>query len=111
MRSLAFLFALSLSFSSEIKLSTTQSVFCSIEHSDIYFHLQSSQLSKTDNFSYGAQWWPSNNLYLTGLFSNLTIENSIYIKDGKKIEQTKQIVISNYSDASKQKQFWSIAKT
>ena len=75
MRSLAFLFVLSLSFSSEIKLSTTQSVFRSIEHSDIYFHLQYSQLSKTDNFSYGAQWWPSNNLYLTGLFSNLRIEN------------------------------------
>ena len=28
-----------------------------------------------------------------------------------KIEQTKQIVISNYSDASKQTQFWSITKT
>jgi len=43
--------------------------------------------------------------------TNLTLEDSIYIKDGKKIEQTKQIVISNYSDASKQKQFWSITKT
>ena len=74
MRFLAFLFVLSLSFSSEIKLSTTQSAFRSIENSDIYFHLQYSQLSKTNNFSYGAQWWPSNNLYLTGLFSNLTIE-------------------------------------
>ena len=75
MRFLAFLFALSLSFPSEIKLSTTQSVFHSIENSDIYFHIKYSQLSKTDNFNYGAQWWPSNNLYLTGLFSNLTIEN------------------------------------
>ena len=75
MKSLALLFVLSLSFSSEreLKLSTTQSVFHSIEHSDIYFHLLYSQLSKTDNFSYGAQWWPSNNLYITGLFSNLTI--------------------------------------
>ena len=75
MRLIAFLFALSLLFSSEIKLSTTQSVFHPIENSDIYFHLQYSQLSMTDNFSYGAQWWPSNNLYLTGLFSNLVIEN------------------------------------
>ena len=74
MRLIAFLFALSLLFSSEIKLSTTQSVFHNLEKSDIYFHLQYSQFSMTDNFSYGAQWWPSNNLYLTGLFSNLTIE-------------------------------------
>ena len=74
MRFLVFLFVLSLLFSSEIKLSTTQSVFHSIEKSDIYFHLQYSQLSITDNFSYGAQWWPSNNLYLMGLFSNLIIE-------------------------------------
>ena len=43
--------------------------------------------------------------------TNLTLEDSIYIKDGKKIEQTKQIVISNYSGASKQTQFWSITKT
>ena len=74
MRFLVFLFVLSLLFSSEIKLSTTQSVFHPIKKSDIYFHLQYSQLSITDNFSYGAQWWPSNNLYLTGLFSNLIIE-------------------------------------
>ena len=75
MRFLVFLFVLSLLFSSEIKLSTTQSVFHPIQKSDIYFHLQYSQLSITDNFSYGAQWWPSNNLYLTGLFSNLIIGN------------------------------------
>ena len=75
MRFLVFLFVLSLLFSSEIKLSTTQSVFHPIEKSDIYFHLQYSQLSITDNFSYGAQWWPSNNLYLMGLFSNLIIED------------------------------------
>jgi hypothetical protein len=75
MRFLVFLFVLSLLFSSEIKLSTTQSVFHPIKKSDIYFHLQYSQLSITDNFSYGAQWWPSNNLYLTGLFSNLIIED------------------------------------
>ncbi len=80
MRFLVFLFVLSLLFSSEIKLSTTQSVFHPIEKSDIYFHLQYSQLSITDNFSYGAQWWPSNNLYLSGLFSNLIIEadSSLY---------------------------------
>ena len=75
MRFLVFLFVLSLLFSSEIKLSTTQSVFHPIKKSDIYFHLQYSQLSITDNFSYGAQWWPSNNLYLMGLFSNLIIED------------------------------------
>ena len=75
MRFLGFLFILSLLVPSEIKLSTTQSVFHSIENSDIYFHIKYSQLSRTDNFNYGAQWWPSNNLYLTGLFSNLTIEN------------------------------------
>ena len=74
MRSLVFLFVLSLLFPSELKLSSTQSVFHAIEKSDFYFHLQYSQLSITDNFSYGAQWWPSNNLYLTGLFSNLMIE-------------------------------------
>ena len=79
MRILAFLFLLSSLYPSEInpseiKLSTTQSAFHPIENSDIYFHLQYSQFSMTDNFSYGAQWWPSNNLYLTGLFSNLTIE-------------------------------------
>jgi len=43
--------------------------------------------------------------------TSLTLEDSIYIKDGKKVEQTKQIVISNYSDASKKTQFWSITKT
>jgi len=75
MRILAFLFLLSSLYPSEIKLSTTQSVFHTIENSDIYFHLQYSQLSMTDNFSYGTQWWPSNNLYLTGLFSNLTLDN------------------------------------
>jgi len=80
MRILAFLFLLSSLYPSEInlseiKLSTTQSAFHPIENSDIYFHLQYSQLSITDNFSYGAQWWPSNNLYLTGLFSNLIIED------------------------------------
>jgi hypothetical protein len=80
MRILAFLFLLSSLYPSEInpseiKLSTTQSAFHPIENSDIYFHLQYSQLSITDNFSYGAQWWPSNNLYLMGLFSNLIIED------------------------------------
>jgi hypothetical protein len=84
MRILAFLFLLSSLYPSEIKLSeielseiklsTTQSVFHTLEKSDIYFHLQYSQLSITDNFSYGAQWWPSNNLYLTGLLSNLIIK-------------------------------------
>ena len=75
MRFFVFFLFFSLSFFSEIKLSTTQSVFHPIENSDIYFHLQYSQLSKTDNLSYGAQWWPSNNLYLTGLYSNVMIEN------------------------------------
>ena len=74
MRFLVFLFVYSFLFPSELKLSSTNSVFHPLEKSDIYFHLQYSQLSKTDNFSYGAQWWPSNNLYLTGLFSNLVIE-------------------------------------
>jgi len=74
MRFLAF-FVFSLLFSSDIEISTTQSVFEPIQNSDIYFHLQYTQLSLTNNFSYGAQWWPSNNLYLTGLFSNLIIEN------------------------------------
>ncbi len=43
--------------------------------------------------------------------TSLTLEDSIYIKDGKKVEQTKQIVISNYSDALKKTQFWSLTKT
>ena len=86
MRSLAFLFVLSFLFSYEIKekeerkLSSNQSVFHPIENSDIYFHLQYSKLSKIGNFSYGTQWWPSNNLFLTGLFSNLIIntDRSLY---------------------------------
>jgi len=43
--------------------------------------------------------------------TSLTLEDSIYIKDGKKVEQIKQIVISNYSDASKKTQHWSLVKT
>jgi len=42
--------------------------------------------------------------------NSLTLEDSIYIKDGKKVEQTKQIVISGYSNASKKKQLWSLTK-
>lgn len=75
MRSLVFFLSLSIIFSSEIKLSSTQSVFHPIVKSDIYFHIQYSKLSITDNFSYGAQWWPSDNLYLSGLFSNLIIKD------------------------------------
>jgi hypothetical protein len=85
MIAIVFLFALSFLFSSdiqeeEIKLSSTHSVFHAIQNSDIYFHIQYSELSLSDHFSYGVQWWPSNNLYLTGLFSNLIIEedNSLY---------------------------------
>jgi hypothetical protein len=75
MRLLVFLFVLSVLFPSELKLSTTSSAFHILERSDIYFNLQYSQLSMSDNFSYSAQWWPSNNLYLTGLFSNLIVKD------------------------------------
>jgi len=42
--------------------------------------------------------------------SNLSIENSIYIENGKKIEQTKQIVITNYTNNSKKIENWSLSK-
>ena len=77
MRLFAFLFLLSALLPSELKLSTTSSVFHILERSDIYFNLQYSQLSMSDNFSYSAQWWPSNNLYLTGLFSNLIVKDDL----------------------------------
>ena len=40
----------------------------------------------------------------------ITLEDSIYINNGKKIEQTKQIVITDYSDSSKRKENWLIEK-
>ena len=42
--------------------------------------------------------------------SVLNLEDSIYIKDGKTIEKTKQIVISNYADTSKKIEYWSLEK-
>jgi len=40
----------------------------------------------------------------------LSLEDSICIKDGKKIEQTKQIVITNYVDVSNKIENWSFNK-
>jgi uncharacterized heparinase superfamily protein len=42
--------------------------------------------------------------------NSISLEDSIYIANGRKIEQTKQIVISNYSDSSKRREKWSIKK-
>ena len=42
--------------------------------------------------------------------SAINLEDSIYIKDGKTIEKTKQIVISNYADTSKIIEKWSLEK-
>jgi len=40
----------------------------------------------------------------------LSLEDSICIKDGKKIEQIKQIVITNYADVSNKTEKWSFVK-
>ena len=40
----------------------------------------------------------------------LSLEDSICIKDGKKIEQIKQIVITNYADVSNKTENWSFTK-
>ena len=40
----------------------------------------------------------------------ITLEDSICINNGKEIEQTKQIVITNYTDSSKRKENWIIEK-
>ena len=40
----------------------------------------------------------------------LSLEDSICIKDGKKIEQIKQIVITNYANASNKTENWSFVK-
>ena len=40
----------------------------------------------------------------------LSLEDSICIKDGKKIEQIKQIVITNYADVSNKTENWSFVK-
>ena len=42
--------------------------------------------------------------------SAINLEDSIYIKDGKTVEKTKQIVISNYVDTSKKVEQWSLEK-
>ena len=42
--------------------------------------------------------------------SKLTIEESIYINDGKRISKTRQIVISGYASKSKQTEKWSLTK-
>ena len=43
--------------------------------------------------------------------SAVNIEDSICINDGKKIEKTKQLVISNYSDTTKKSNSWTLTKT
>ena len=42
--------------------------------------------------------------------SDLTIEDSIYINDGKRISKTKQIVISGYTSKSRHTAKWSLSK-
>ena len=75
MKYIVLLFFLSFLISSEFKLRTTQSVFQTLDKSDIYFHLIFFNKSISKNLSYGIQWWPSNNLYLSGLFSSLVVNS------------------------------------
>ena len=57
-------------------------------------------------------YWKKTKLNQSWIFetdSNITLEDSIIIYDGKKIEKTKQIVISNYAtSAKKTEQVWGI---
>lgn len=42
--------------------------------------------------------------------SPITVEDSIFVGDGKKLEQTKQIVISNYAEVTNKIENWSFKK-
>lgn len=53
---------------------------------------------------------PQNQSWIFNSSSNLSLDDSICIKDGKKIEQTKQIVITNYSHISNKTENWSLIK-
>ena len=75
MKKFIFFVIISFSFGYEVKLSTTQSIFSFVDNSDVYFHYQYSKLSKFKNIAYGFQWWPSNNLYFSGIFSKIVINN------------------------------------
>ena len=79
MRFISLLALLSVGFSfninsSYIKLLNSGSNFTPIKDSDVYFHI--SYIRPFNNqITYGAQWWPSNNLYMIGSYSNMKINN------------------------------------
>ena len=52
----------------------------------------------------------SNNSWIFKTESKLTLEDSIYISDGKKINKTKQIVISGFASLPKKVEKWSLYK-
>ena len=51
-----------------------------------------------------------NNSWIFNSESKLTLEDSIYIYDGKRIFKTKQIVISGFISSAKNIENWSISK-
>ena len=51
-----------------------------------------------------------NNSWIFSSKNELAIEDSIYIYDGKRINKTKQIVISGLTLAAKNTESWSISK-
>ena len=53
---------------------------------------------------------PINNSYKFESSSNLTLKDSVYIEDGKKIEKTTQIVISGLANSFKKNINWKISK-
>ena len=53
---------------------------------------------------------PKNKSWVFNASSELTLENSIYIGNGTKIQQNQQIVITNFLKNIKQKEKWSLKK-
>ena len=51
-----------------------------------------------------------NNAWIFNSENKLTLENSIYIYDGKRINKTKQIVISGLVSSKRKTENWSISK-
>jgi hypothetical protein len=64
----------SILFPSELKLISAQNTFQRIKDSDIYFHLNYIPHPESDHLSSTLQWWPSDNLYLSGTLASLKID-------------------------------------
>jgi len=75
MRIVMMLFLLNFLHPSEIKLATSQHSFQNINNSDIYFHLHYNWRSLSNFLSTSAQWWPSDNLYLSGTIATIDIDD------------------------------------